>query len=299
MIVRVVSLCALLAALGSPTGLAQNADQREKTANIHQTIEKLNWKEVDLDALSPLERCRTLMLMNHALGELGAVSLAEADLLGAFLEQEKLAEGYAALPAGQDTPRYSFQDACKISNALLKGPMSDSRYTTELSNTDDAGLQAYLKLYDPTCRDKWSELTATTGDVRRMVAYLKDKGKLKEYMAWAPSETERRQAAHEREMKDRRAAAGEKQREAEAAASEAARERRELEESRKAQDVLAHVQQPAVGAVVQVEDDGDWYPGWYNGVLSNAQRPRPYHRHNGYQAEARNRVKNRSGGRGR
>jgi hypothetical protein len=281
----------------------QHADARKQFAEIRRTLDALDWQKVDFEGLSLLQRCRALMLLNHALDELGAAALAEVDLMGAYLEQQDLHAAYVAKPPEIPPRVQSFEDARKIAAALLKGPMASSRYATELSDTDDAGLKAYENLYEKTCREKWDGFMAHSKDLRSMAAFLNAKGKTKDYMAWAPAETDRRHAQHETEMAARRAAVVAKheqtEHEQQTRAAELEKQQQERAASRHAQQALLAAAQSSQAAAqpaatAQDEDDDDWYPGWYNGVIDNAKRHT--HRDGAYQSGARARVEQRRTG---
>ena len=293
---RHLALIACLIAVGVLPALAQQKDtNKQKLAELRKTIEGLDWEKVDFAALSPLERCRTLLLLNHALDELGSVALAEADLVGAFLDEQELSDAYAANPPEDKPLARTFEDGRKIAAALLKGPMSASSYTKELSETDEHGLAAYEKMYDATCQKKWDEFSESSHMLRSMVAFLKAKGKLKDYMAWAPTETNRRQAEYDKAVAAQPAAtrpSAPGNQPAQGQPAEPAQQQQERTESGPAQQALYAAQQPAPTTVV-TEDEGDWYPGWYNGAIDNARRDRPVHRDAQYQAQAQARVQQR------
>ncbi len=294
---RYLTLIAGLIAVGVLPAPAQHKDaNKQKLVEMRKTIEGLDWEKVDFTALSPLERCRALMLLNHALDELGSVALAEADLVGAFLEEQNLSDVYAAKPPEGTPLARNFDDARKIASALLQGPMSTSRYATELSGIDAHGLEAYERLYDKTCRGKWEDFTKSSRALRSMVTFLKTNGKLKEYMAWAPTETAHRQGAYEQTVAARGtppvplppAQAPDQP----APVATPAPQAQDRVDSQQAQQALYAAQQPASTPVV-VEGDDDWYPGWYNGAIDNLKRDRPLHRDSEYQAQARARVEQR------
>ncbi len=224
------------------------------------------------------------------------MAVAEADLVGAFLDEQNLSDAYAANPPEDKPLARTFEDARKIASALLTGPMSSSKYATALSQTDEQGLAAYEKTYDKTCRRKWETFGESSRALRSMVAFLKANGKLKAYMAWAPTETDRRQAAYDKAVATQPASStpGATGRQAaESQTAEPAQQQQEQAESGPAEQALYAVeQQPAAGTVV-VESDDDWYPGWYNGAIDNARRNRPVHRDPQYQAQAQARVQQR------
>lgn len=293
--------CLLMVVLGVgvSAAVAQRPADREGLAELKQSLQGLEWEKVDYDAQSTLERCRALMLFNHALDEIGAVAVAEADMMSEFLETQGLGQAYVSQPASDVVPTRTYEEGRKIAAALLKGPLADSRYATELSKTDDAGLAAYEKLYAKSCQDKWNEFVEPVRAVRGMAAFLKAQGKVKDYMAWAEAETERRQQLYEQEMADRRSAAAAeaeaKKAEQKARAEELEQQQRERAESRRAQQALYAAEQAQAAAAydgVAVDDDDGWYSGWYYGVAANARRG-GWYRDSGYRAQARDRVQQR------
>src|SRR5262245_48207859 len=184
---RPVTLIACLIAVAACPAIAQDkANSKQKLSEMRKTAEGLNWQKVDFAALSPLERCRSLMLLNHALDELDDAAVAEADMAGSFVEQQNLSEAYAASLASEPPVARSYDDAKKIAAGLLKGPMSGSRYSTELSSSDATGLALSEKAYDTSARRRWESFSNTSRELRKLVGFLKEKGKLKEYMTWVP-----------------------------------------------------------------------------------------------------------------
>jgi hypothetical protein len=85
---HLVLIVGLLALAASPAS-AQRSEKQRKLEELRTALQTLEWQKVDLAALSLIERCRMLMLLNHALDELGSAALAEADLMGAYLEQHQ------------------------------------------------------------------------------------------------------------------------------------------------------------------------------------------------------------------
>jgi hypothetical protein len=282
-------------------GVAGAADRKPKArseiAQLRQSLEGLKWKDIDYDSLSGLERCRALMLLNHAMAEVGAVAIAEADLMSEFVDKQNLGEEAASSPRVDAGLARNYEDARKIAVALLRGPMSGSSYATALANTDESGLKAYERLYDKPCRRKWSEFAECRQYVGSTAAFLKAKGKIKDYMAWADAESDRRQQEYEKEMAGRRTAAkaGAEQKKAEGEARMAELEQQrqqQAESSRQAQQLLYGAQADASGAVVvdDDDDDDDWLPGY--GIVRRA-RPRAWHRDRVYHTQARKRTNQR------
>ncbi len=296
---RHLILIAGLIAVGMLPAPAQQKDaNKQKLVELRKTIEGLDWEKVDFAALPPLGRCRTLLLLNHALDELGSIALAEADLAGAFLDEKNLSAAYAANPSADAPLARTFEDARKIAAALLQGPMAKSRYSSDLADTDANGLAAYEKVYDTTCRRKWETFTDNSRALRSMVAFLKANGKLKEYMSWAPTETDRRQREFEQASAALPAATTAPAARpapppgpAAEAATPAAQQQERID-SQPAQQALYAAQQPPP-TEVEVGDDDGWYSGWYYGAVDNLKRDQALHRNVVYQEQARARVQQR------
>jgi len=300
--------CAMIAVLVCAGASHARGDQpasREGAAEIMKAIQGLEWQDVNFDALSPLDRCRTLMLLNHALGDVGKAAMAEVDLMHAYIAQKNLTADDSAVAAAQPQPTRSYEDARMIAAALLAGPMSDSRYASALADADDAAIAAHEGMYDKSSRKKWDEFVEPVREVRRAAAFLKEKGQVKDYMAWAKDESDRRQAKHDQEMADRRAAAAEKskqddaQRQAQAAEREAQRqEQAEMEQAQRAlfaaQMAEAAASAPRITVVEGDDDDDDWYLGWYQHAVANA-RNQSWHRSDDFQDAARARAAARVG----
>lgn len=294
----IAHVLAILAAF--PAAAQDKPASKQKLAEIRKTVQALDWQKADFAGLSPLERCRSLMLLNHALDEIDDAAVAEADLAGTFVEQQKLSDAYDASSASETPVARSYEDARKIAVALLKGPMSDSRYAKELADSDAAALAGYEKVYEASTRRRWESFASTSQTLRKLIAFLKESKKLHEYMTWATAETERRQAEFDKAASDKRAekaAAEAEKKAARAAEADAAQEQKNRADSLPAQQAIYGTQEPTT---VELDDD-DWYPGWYNGLIDNARRrpnPHPVYRNSEYQSAARARVAQRqhSGG---
>ena len=305
-------MMAVLLGVGVAVAGAQKPAAGSKVAEMQKTVRGLKWQDVDYEGVSLLERCRTLMLLNHSLDEIGAVVIAEADLMSEFVEIQKLGKEAASGPPADTGLARNYEDARKVAVALLQGPMSDSRYTSELAGTDESGLKAYEKLYDKTCRGKWSKFVESRKYVQTTAAFLKGKDKIKDYMAWVDTESERRQQEHEKKMAERRSATkarGKEKRDQQQARKEeiARQQEAEAEQSRQAQEALYASMQsgtaaPAGTVVVDDDDDDGWLLGY--GIARRGRR-RDWHRDSAYQNRARERTNvrvnrgGRSGGRRR
>jgi len=161
-------------------------------------IKQLQWKSIDTSALSPLEHCRALLLMNHALDELSANATAEADLMSSYIETKKLGSQFASTPPPPAPPQLGYADAEKVAVALLKGPMSQSYYATELDDVSATGLASYEQLYERTCQRRWSEFAESRAQVRAMASFLGNNQMMSDYQAWATAEAALRQQQYEK-----------------------------------------------------------------------------------------------------
>lgn len=275
---------------------AQPPPGAEDIAKWRDAIKDLKWKDIDPAKLSLLERCRSLMLLNHALDELIGAGTAQADMMSEYIDQKQLGQEFASNPPPVEPRPFTFDDAVKMGVALLRGPMSQSSYASELAETDEQGLKAYENLYEATCQRKWSEVGECRRQLRAMLVFLKGKDKLKEFSAWAPGEVERRQQAYEAEMAQRRSAAVAK---AEAKtqadqqrATEAQQQRLQAQQqaaSAQLQMAMAAAQQSAAQPSQQTttsSGDDDWFPGWYYGVPANMRR-NAWYNNAGWRGESR------------
>lgn len=291
--------CALIVVLLGGAVAAMAADRprsRDGAAEIMNSIKNVEWEEVDFDSLSLLERCRTLMMLNHALGEVGDAALTEHELMSVFVEQVNLSEELASQPPIAAESTRSFEDCRKIAAALLSGPMADTRYASALAEFDQDNLESQERLYDKTCRRKFDEFSGPVREVRRVAAFMKSKGVIKDYMDWARMVSEQRQLEYEQEMQDRRARAAEKDREEDEArsahAAEMEEQRREHADSLRAQQALYAAQMATAAAsapkVVVVDDDDDdqWYLGWYQQDVADP-RDQTWHRDKKYKSRSR------------
>lgn len=280
---RLITRAAVAGLMLTSSVFAQPTPGPGDIAKWRDAIKDLKWKDVDPAKSSLLERCRALMLMNHALDELIGAGTAQADMMSEYIDQEQLGQEFASSPPPADAAPLTFDDGVKIATALLRGPMAQSTYATELSETDEQGLKAYENLYESTCQRKWSEKNECRRQLRAMAAFLKAKDKLKEYSAWAPGEVERRQQAYEAEMAQRRAAtvakAEAKTQADQQRASEAQQQRLQAQQqaaSAQMQMAMAAAQQsaaqPAQANNTTSGGDDDWFPGWYYGVPANVRR---------------------------
>ena len=85
-ILNIAGVCGLFMA----SAAAQQPALPPDLAGAPEMIKSGKWKDVDLAALSPLDHCRALLMLDHVLNELGAIATAQADLMSTFLDQQKL-----------------------------------------------------------------------------------------------------------------------------------------------------------------------------------------------------------------
>ena len=264
--------------------VAAHAQQPDLSA-LQAVIKDQKWKAIDPAALSAPERCRALKFMNDALDDIGAAGRAEADLLSAFIDDQELGPTFASNPPPDEPPPLTYDDAVKVSVAMLRGPLAESRYVAEFADESDAkGLAAYEKLFRTTCQRKWTEVVEAKTQVRAMARFLHDQKQTEAYQAWVPQEVERRAAAHDEAMAKRRVEQQADQQARADAAKQAQEERRAQKEqeaaARQMQQALSAAQQaeaaPAGDVVVYDDDDDVWYPAWGYGAYTNLGRNRWY-----------------------
>lgn len=180
-------------------------------ANLPQEIKSLQWQSIDLNSVSALEYNRALLLMNDTLGRLATARAAEAELMSSYIESNNLGQQFTASPAPAPAKHLSYEDAVKVSVALLRGPMSDSTYSGELAGVSIDGLNAYKDMYDNTCRGRWSQLSGSLQQLRYMSAFLQKQGKMQDYQSWAKLESENRQLKYQVQMAQKQATAQQQQ----------------------------------------------------------------------------------------
>jgi hypothetical protein len=195
-------------------------------ANIKQSIQNLPWQDIDLSTVEPLERDRALLLMNHVLDEIAPVRASEAELMSGYIEAQNLGAEFAKTPKPPAGKQLTYTDATKIAVAMLRGPMANSSYASQLTDCSSDGLAAYQQLYDSTCQRRWGEITESVEQTRWMGSFLQSKGKMQDYQAWAKVESENRQLQYQLQMQKNAAAADAAQ---QAAQAQAAADRQEQE----------------------------------------------------------------------
>src|SRR5205085_2450572 len=135
-----------------------------------------------------------LLLLNHTLDQLSANAAAEADLMSAYIQKKDLGAQFAKNPPPPEPKSLTFADTEKVAVAMLRGPMADSYYATELKGVEPAGLDAYQQMYTRMCQRRWSEFEESRHLVRCMSSFLGNGGNLQDYDAWATAESARREA---------------------------------------------------------------------------------------------------------
>jgi len=196
-----VHACALIMLAGSTLFAQQPAGKLPPDLEALPTeIKTLKWQQIDPATLSTLDRCRSLLLMNHVLDELVDNATAEADLMSSYIEKKNLGSQFANTPPPPQAPHLSYDDAQKVAAALLKGPMSASYYATELGDVSETGLASYEQLYSRTCARRWSELDEARAQVSAMSSFLGNSNRLPDYEAWAIAEASLRQQQYEKKV---------------------------------------------------------------------------------------------------
>ena len=211
-------------------------------ANIPQTIQTLPWQSIDLTTVPPLEYDRALLLMNHVLDQLAPVRASEADLMSGYIEAENLGPDFAKTPKPPAGKQLSYTDATKIAVAMLRGPMANSTYATQLSDTSPDGLAAYQQMYESTCQRRWGEVTESVQQVRWMGTYLQHTGKMQDYQAWAKLESENRQLKYQLAVQQKKTQDADAAREAAQARSNQAQQAKLQQENTQLQQALAAAQ---------------------------------------------------------
>lgn len=169
-------------------------------AQIPQEIKSLQWQAVDLNAVTPLEYDRALLLLNHVLDEVSPVRASEADLMSAYIDAQNLGAEFAATPPPANAASPSYNDVVKIAVAMLRGPMASSSYASELAGSQPSALTAYRQMYESTCQRRWSEIAEALHQTRCMGTFIQNKGKMQDYQTWAKLEAENRKLKYELEM---------------------------------------------------------------------------------------------------
>jgi hypothetical protein len=238
--VAMISLCGGVAR-AEP---AAPAPSQMNLSDLPKEIAGLNWKTVDIAALTPQQRCQALLLLNDKLASIAAMATSQANLLSMYIDQQNLGADFAKQAPMNAMHQLTFTDAMKVAVALIQGPMSTSSYASAFSDSSPDTLAAYAQMYDATCQRRWMETAEARHQVRSMAAFLKGKGKLQEYETWAGAEAARRQQQYAQTMAQRRmteeAVQNQRQKDQQVAA---AQEQRIEQENLQLQQALALAQQ--------------------------------------------------------
>jgi len=190
--ISIIACVTIVTAIGA-AAQAQSPSLPPDLASLPDDIKTLKWQSIDLATVSPLERSRSLLLMNHVLDELSNTAASEADLMSSFIEKQNLGTQFATTPPPPPARELTFADAQKVAVAMLRGPLQNSYYATELGDVSATGLASYEQMYQRTCQRRWSELDESRHQVRSMTSFLGNSQKLPAYEAWATSEAGLRQ----------------------------------------------------------------------------------------------------------
>ena len=295
------SLClltTLVLTIGVTYAFGQRPKRKNEFVDLKESLDGLEWEHVDFEAMSDLERCRTMTLFDHALTEIGAVATAEADLMSAYLDFKGLGPDYASSEAADTAPARTFDQAKKTAAALLQGPMAESRYATMYEGSGESDLRAAMRLHESASKRKWGQFSEPVRFLRGMTSYLRAGDKYKDYMAWSGVESARRQEEHDMALAEKRADAKAQahltESERIARAEELAELRWQNEETRLAQQALYSQSTADPNVVVVNNNDGysSWYPRRYHRRPSNPIA-RPYHRNSANQVRARGHTQQR------
>ena len=239
-------------------------------------IKDLKWRDIELAAASPLERCRSLLFLNATLDEMGAQLAADEDLMSQYIDDKNLGALYVRQPPLDNPAPLEPGTGQKIALALLRGPMAGSTYATELADTPAAQLPSIEQMTASSCRAKWDEMANTRMQVRSMVHFLRAQGKMDDYDAWTPTEIKRRTAERDKAQQP----APEPQGDADARDAERQRRIKELQMIEAQQKAVAQMQMSMSYAQSGLYQDtyintsalpGDpRYPRWYYGGISGS-----------------------------
>jgi hypothetical protein len=256
-----------------------------------QLLKKLDWKGVDFNALDPRSRCEALLALTKLLDITGGKAAARADLLSAYLDENKLGEEYAADPTAlnEKPPPITYEDAKKLAAAFIKTPQGKERFGDELADATEPLLKNYQVLYDKTCARKWAEVIESRTFVKSMADFVQRKGKWDDYLKWSKEEAERRQKQFETEQKTKQAAYVQAQEQKREAAVAEAQRRAQAEREARATQSLDYAMSSQSGDGGGYDDgSSDWGYGGSWGWGANA-----YYINSGYRNDARDRVEHR------
>jgi hypothetical protein len=301
---RIATTLLILAALGQSAAMAQQKTPVDVAA-MPEAVKTLKWQSIDLSSLSPRERCQSLMLLSNALSEIGAQSTSNADLMSEYIDTKDLGGEFMSQPPIDTSKTLSLEDAHKVAVALLRGPMAQSSYATELADVPDSQLPAYQQLYQSGAQAKWSGFVHNRLQMLSMSNFLQTSGKLADYNAWVPGEVKRRSDEFEAELAQRNAAAAAERE----ARKEKAQEQKQAKEQQAQQEQESRQMEQAIASAGQSQsssgqstndDDDDYYYGG-GAYLARAAWTRDAARVGAAAARTDNRMANwsRGGGGGR
>jgi hypothetical protein len=269
----IVPVVLFVVSLGPAGAMAQNTPIDLNA--LPASIKALKWKDIDLDGLSPLEQCRSLLLMNEALDEISARLTTEADLMSEYIDTKGMGTQFASQTPVTDPAALTITDGQKVAVALLRGPMAGSSYASALADSSSDVLTAYAHLYRSTCQWKWGAMADNRLRVRSMAKFLDAQGKAADYRAWVPGEVQRRQQQQEAAMAQQQAAAAEKQQEQKEKFLEQQQQQLKQDQQQLQQQQQAAGQmQQALAAASQAQSQSNqpqlnvsdgYYPNWYYG----------------------------------
>ncbi len=279
-----------------------SAQQSIDISKLPAEIKSLKWSSVDIGSLSPVQKCRALLVLNEVLDEMNAQLSVEADLMSEFIDTKGLGPSFASQPPAPEAAPLTMQNGLQIAAAMLAGPLADSSYATQMSDSSDEVLKAYDSMYQSTCQGKWHTADASRLQVRAMSRFLQSQGKMADYQAWVPGEMQRRAAEAAQEQAARQAAAAAKSQAQEAAlmqkqAEKIAQQSAQLQQQQAAAAQMQHAlavaqqqqaqQQQSQNAPAAAPTDG--YPEYYYGGWG-AVAAADWYRHPGYAAAAASRT---------
>lgn len=298
---------AAVVALASSLAGAADPPKQQNPFNAQdpeiQALKKLDWKGIDYPALPTRTRCEALLALTKLLDMTGGKAEARADLLSAYLDQNKLGPEYAAdATETKEPPTLSYDDAKKVAAAFVKTPTGQAKFGDELPGASEALLRNYIALYDKTCTRKWSEVIESRAYVTSMAQFLQRKGKWDDYLKWSVDEAARQQREYEAQLKERQASYVQAEEEKQAKAyTEAQRREAAQREAQAAQQLQYAMSAQSAGDAGNANDGGggnnnnntndgssDWGydPTWYSGTDA-------FYVNSAYRAAARDRYQGR------
>lgn len=249
-----------------------------------QYARSLKWKEANFDTLPPKSKCEALMALNRFLDMLAAKAESRADLLVAYIEAQNLGETYMAELANvpEATP-VTYEDVKKLAAAYIATSQGSAKWGGEMEDASPEMLDRYLALYDKQCRRNYATAVAARHEVRLMGTFLKDQGKMQDFLTWSKQEVARREAEHKKMLAD-------KQTQAEAAAAE--RKRQEQELAMKRMDYAFQIEKLRIESGADAPVAGNGGGGDHDHYDNDGWGYYSYWWDNSYRAAARERVSN-------